>query len=227
MKKISIGIVLSLAICVSLIYISTERSIAYAINGNLSDMMLQISEKSEKDPSTAMSSNPYDYIKGNQHYQAIVSLGEGALLPIEDKIVNSKNDGLEEYILAIAAEEIAKIDLKNDKSSDVVWETGKGWANEWAKHLKAVPAKVHKIAISSLSKKEKLEKLVTFGTPAIPFILDEIEIGTSDIAGALEILLTGNNEVSFDAGKVHDPVSWSKENKVKFESLRRLVMSHQ
>ena len=64
-----------------------------------------------RNPQLSASSNPYEYIQNNKNFNDLVNLGTDALPVIAEKIMNSNDDGLKEYILAIAAEKIAKIDL--------------------------------------------------------------------------------------------------------------------
>lgn len=84
-----------------------------------------------KDSKVSLSSNPYDYIKGidsNKDYKYIVSQGEKSLDYMLKKFANSKNDGLEEYVMAIACSEILK---ENPASKD--WSSGRGWYNNYMK----------------------------------------------------------------------------------------------
>ena len=74
------------------------------------------------------SSNPYYYIKNNADFHNIVQLGQDVLPILQDKIKNSENDGLQEYILAIAIERIAQTNLKMSK--ETTWETAKGFTQQ-------------------------------------------------------------------------------------------------
>lgn len=83
------------------------------------------------DSKVSLSSNPYDYIKGtdsNEDYKYIVSQGEKSLNYMLSKFKNSKEDGLKEYILAIACSEILK---ENPSSKN--WSSGRGWYNIYTK----------------------------------------------------------------------------------------------
>lgn len=79
-------------------------------------------------PKTQLSSNPYDYTKDSQEYRDIVNLGDNALKYMLIKFENSENNGLREYVMAIACSEILKenIEIKN-------WDTGRGWFDNYTK----------------------------------------------------------------------------------------------
>ncbi len=71
-------------------------------------------------PST--SSNPYDYIKDSHDFDDIVNMGNKALTYMLEKFKNSKKNGLEEYIMAIACSKILK---ENPEKKN--WNSGKEW----------------------------------------------------------------------------------------------------
>lgn len=86
-----------------------------------------------KDSMVALSSNPYDYIKdreSNEDYKYIISQGEKALNYMLKRFEKSNNNGLEEYIMAIACSEILE-----ENSSDKDWATGKEWYKKYQKNL--------------------------------------------------------------------------------------------
>lgn len=87
------------------------------------------------DPS---SSNPYDYAIDNPTLDALVALGTPALKVAGERLSTSDEDGLTECLTAIAAERIARVDLRARSSFDP-WETGKGWLVQWNAHLEAIP----------------------------------------------------------------------------------------
>ena len=87
-----------------------------------------------KDKKVSLSSNPYDYIKGedsSKDYKYIVSQGEKSLNYMLNKFSNSNENGLEEYIMAMACSEILKesTDSKN-------WSSGKEWYDNHIKENK-------------------------------------------------------------------------------------------
>lgn len=68
------------------------------------------------------SSNPYDYTKGNSDYEYIIGLGADTLDIMLEKLKDSEDNGLREYILAIACSE-----LLGENIADKNWSTGKEW----------------------------------------------------------------------------------------------------
>ena len=193
---------------------AAERAVNVNINAISEDINKLIEEKSP----LAFSSNPYDYIKNNESFDNIVAIGADALPIIKKKIAESENNGLREYILAIAAEKIAKVDLKGDNFG---WDTAKGWEKKWNKHLKDLPNNYKNIIESKASTEDKSIQISKLGTPAIPLILDDIEEGNTSLVPALQKL------VECDISSVKDFKEWAKSNKSKYQNLRDIVDSAQ
>ncbi len=234
--KLFLGITLAAIVSLSLLFSHVFRSDSYALSDKVDRLLLAMAkdmnspESIKKHKYPFESSNPYDYTKNNQFYDALVALGPEALPVLEDKVIKSENNGLDEYILAIAAEEIAKVNLKEDNEGKFIysWSNAKAWPAVWDSHLRSLPEKVKEITSSSLSKQKKADKLSRLGTPAIPFILDEIGAGNTEISASLDVLLKGDKKVvNFDSSKIDDIKQWSKDNNNKFEDLRELVNDHQ
>jgi hypothetical protein len=181
---------------------------------NISEMMQGVVNMS--DPKVSISSNPYDYTIKNKAFDGIVNLGSSALPVLKNKIQNSTQNGLEEYLFAIAMEKIAKVDLKGDKFG---WADSKEFCKVWDEHLKAIPQKV--TSISNSDDDNKADKLIKLGTPSIPFIMDEVEQGNIEVIPALDSLLEGSKEVNYIKGSVNK--EWIQANKQKFDGLRKIV----
>jgi len=84
-----------------------------------------------KDTKILLSSNPYDYFKSAEsieNYNYIVSQGEKSLDYMLKKFAKSNNNGLEEYIMAIACADILK---ENPKLKN--WASGREWYNNYIK----------------------------------------------------------------------------------------------
>lgn len=138
-----------------------------------------------------------------------------------DRINQSKEDGLREYILAIATEEIAKVDLKKDTNE---WDSVKAFTKVWKTHLNQIPTNVNDIVASNESNEKKVQKLALLGTPAIPFIMDKIEQGNTELFPSLDQLLLNNSNSNYNINqKNSDKLDWVKNNKSQFNNLRDLV----
>ena len=232
MKKILSSLIVS---CFLIVFIgSNVFANTIELNSNLNKLTDAIMENSSKNPSMAMSSNPYDY-KNNQYYDKIVDMGVEALPIIEKEIQKSKANGLREYILAIAEEEIAKVDLKEGHDYKTRWASAKDFVPQWHEYLVSIPANVKQVISSNISKEEKTEKLIKLGKPAIPFIMDEIENGNEEIGTALDKLTEditiitvpnrNKNETSLLKNEEKDYKEFVKMNKDKFNDFRNLVNS--
>lgn len=102
---------------------STDKNFEKIIDEKLYNIM------HPKDNTTAFSSNPYDYIKNpdsRDDYEYIVAQEEKSLNYMLSKFAGSHEDGLEEYIMAIACSEILNQDPGTKK-----WTTGREWYNEY------------------------------------------------------------------------------------------------
>ena len=69
-----------------------------------------------------LSSNPYDYIKEDKNYDDILKLGNDAFRYMLKRLENSQENGLHEYIMAMACS-----DMLGEDSTNKAWSTGKGW----------------------------------------------------------------------------------------------------
>ncbi len=78
-----------------------------------------------KKSEVSLSSNPYDYIKNPdavEDYKYIVAQGEKSLNYMLNKFAASNENGLKEYIMAIACSAILK-----ENTSSKKWVTGREW----------------------------------------------------------------------------------------------------
>jgi hypothetical protein len=187
------------------------------VESAMTELMARIGTRAMLDPASAASSNPYAYVR-DPAFDRIVALGSPALPAIERSIRTSRSDGLREYLLAIAGERIARVDLKRGRG---LWQTGKEWPRVWRQHLKAVPGAVAELSASDLPPEEKQRRLVALGTPAAPFIADGVAAGRSDLAPALRTLAAGMPEVTEPPARVTP--DWARRNKASFEPMRRVV----
>ncbi|MBA2942446.1 hypothetical protein HZF08_29660 [Paenibacillus sp. CGMCC 1.16610] len=166
-----------------------------------------------------VSSNPYDYITDNEAFENIVSLGSEALPALHNKLSMSDENGLKEYYLAVAIEQIAGVDLKQSQST--FWDTPNGFIQMWSRYLETIPSHVDEISKdANLSQEERVKQLIKLGTPAVPFILDEIELGDEGLLSAFNVL-TRNSAATAD---ILDKKAWASENKDQFAELKRYVL---
>jgi len=137
------------------------------------------------------SANPYDYTD-SEYFRNIVQMGPRVIMTLRKMILTSQENGLKEYILAIASEKIAKIDLKGNTFG---WEDAKGYCRKFDNHLKTLPAVAADILASQQSTKSKNLALIKLGIPVIPILVDEINCGNNEVGIALSSLLTGTDSI--------------------------------
>ncbi len=143
------------------------------------------------------SSNPYDYIN-NDGFRKIVAMGPKALETIKNRIKSTKENGLIDYILAIAAEKIAAVDLKAVSGK---WETGSGWVFSWDRFLTRLPEKVDAILYSSESPDEKSRQIEALGFAALPILEDRIKTGAAELNLPMQNLISKYENISVDSKK--------------------------
>ena len=201
MKKLILtctSFVLCIGIAIGVISsIKPVDSLANTFDDLRTNMMLEIEEQVQDNPELAWSSNPYDYIKNNDAYDSIVEMKLDALPLIDEQISNSENDGLEEYLLAIAAEEICKINLKQDETGNYNWETAKGFVSEWNEYLVELPDKVESIIESDMAQGDKEYALLKLGTPAAALIyryISEHPSSYDNMNSIINILMDDSND---------------------------------
>jgi hypothetical protein len=200
---------------------SVNASIEKQIDNNFASITEKINNKAALKTQYATSSNPYDYIKENADFENIVNLGNDALPALQNKLSKSKNSGLQEYIMAIAIERIAKVDLKKEEST--LWATAEEFNVQWKIHLKSIPTSVETIVSDDkLMPADKVKQLVELGTPAVPFILEKIESGNEQIYPAI-ITLTQNTKIAATES-VTNKTEWAANNKSAFSNLKQYVM---
>lgn len=119
----------------------------------------------------SFSSNPYDYIQNSEYYDNVVKLGVAALPELENMLKTSENNGLNEYIIAIAIEEISHADVNAilENPDGCGWENAKEFSGEWAKIKAEANVRVEKIIQSNaLENKEKAALISDYGVLAVP-----------------------------------------------------------
>lgn len=229
MKKNAIKMFLALFVCSFVITMFVQNNANASIEKQVDNNFAAINERINKEVSLrtelSASSNPYDYIKGNADFEEIINLGSDALPVLQNKLAKSENNGLQEYITAIAIERISKVDMKKKESTQ--WETAKGFLKVWKSHLKAIPTTVDTIVSDKkLTQEEKVKQLVELGTPATPFILDKVEAGNEQLFPAL-VELTKNKKVAAAPENVTDIKDWVAKNKSNFNNLKQYVLDQQ
>lgn len=170
------------------------------------------------------SSNPYHYVKDNPYYEAIVSYGNEIVPILERAMDDSGKSGLKEYILAIAIEEITKVDLKGDNFG---WATGKAFSVTWKYHLKLMPSRIAEIMESNIDSEMKKERLIELGTMSIPLILEYIENNETDvdIKGVLSLLLSDKEKKELKFNQRIEIKEWVKVNQQYFNKMQKYVKS--
>jgi hypothetical protein len=118
----------AVVLCVALTLSSTgcaertsyDDSVAEDVRADIDEVMSDIDEAVASGSPVGLSSNPFHYVGISPAFQRLVDRGVPALEPIIREIESSPDNGLREYLLAIAGKRISGLDIGFD--------TGKGWA---------------------------------------------------------------------------------------------------
>ena len=86
------------------VYASTVKE----INSNMDKLMIDINKEMEEKPERALLGCPIDFIRGCNSYQNIIKEGLKGVKPLYDKLYESRDAGLYEYILSMAIQDITK-----------------------------------------------------------------------------------------------------------------------
>lgn len=197
---------------------AAQQEASAVIDGVMSELA-----KPKADDPTLLSSNPFYVAANTPELDRIVALGTPAMNAALAKIEQSPDNGLSEYLLAICVKRISKAEMDNGPGRKSYWDTGKGFPKAWRAHLAQIPGAVRTIADSTASPEQKNADLLRLGTPAIPFVLDEIAAGHGDLSPAAETLMDGTVEMGGMSSRGIARAEWAKQNKARFAELRAMV----
>ena len=93
------------------------------VRNDIAQVMSDIATAEKANPAIALSSNPFTYAEISPALDRLVARGEPALDSIAEEIEESPENGLREYLLAIAGQRI----MGADKTIGT-WSTAKEWA---------------------------------------------------------------------------------------------------
>jgi len=132
-KKMIIGCVVT-AVCVSVGVSSITRIKAATTEKTLFDGISTNMDYSQEN-ADVMSSNPYDYIKYSEEYKNLITLGKEALPQLKN-ILETQDGDLNSYMIALAMEEIAGVNIYEETNVD--WSTSKEFLNAWNVYEKKI-----------------------------------------------------------------------------------------
>jgi hypothetical protein len=159
----------------------SPNATAAQVDSNLNQISQSIQDELEKKSLLGYSSNPYDYIANNAAYDRLVSLGAQALPWLEKALESSKSNGLIEYIIAIAIEDVAKTNIR--EQSEAQWATPKEFLDQWRPFVESACAKTESILQSAISDEQKIAQLKSLGILALPTLCETPE--TSKVSSLL------------------------------------------
>lgn len=196
------------------------------INTNMNSLMTEIETEMRTKPQVAMMGSPINIIKESQSYKNIVALGLQAVKPLYDKLYDSRDAGLYEYILSLAIEEISQ--------EEFIYNATYGWKNSLEFRM-AYETKVNNVQTDvemiinneKLTDEEKTEKLKEEGIFAISTLIEEYNNTESklskkvieDVVQNIYSKYNINNNMSKSSIKNVETKDFINKNKDLFDSL--------
>ena len=161
-----IGIVCIVVVCILIWNVnqSAKTVEAESISEIIMEMSDIVKEKIENNPTVKFSSNPYDYIENNEAYDKLIQKGVGAVSEMLSYMETSGEDGLNDYLIAIAVEEILECNLKE---TDYAWEDADSFLNQWGKMLKNREKIVKDAMEHAKTENEIIKELQPYGLVAM------------------------------------------------------------
>jgi hypothetical protein len=104
----------------------TKAQMRAAVHADATQMMADIDAAEARGSGVGLSSNPFSYAEVSPAWGRLVGRGKPALNSIVAEIESSREDGLREYLLALAGQSI----LGEQQPSSGV-SSGKGWARAY------------------------------------------------------------------------------------------------
>ena len=105
---------------------SSSNEMRAAVHADATQMMADIDAAEARGSGVGLSSNPFSYAGVSPAWKRLVARGKPALDSIVAEIESSEEDGLREYLLALAGQAILD---KPQPSTGV--SSGKGWARAY------------------------------------------------------------------------------------------------
>ena len=114
-----------------LLCISPKKAKADTVPSLVEEMKNIIDKKIKDDPVLQASSNPNDYIKDNTAYDKLIQMGVKRVPEMLTYLESSDGSGLENYLTALAVEDIMDCNLKETE-----WEDSKDFVTQFSDMVK-------------------------------------------------------------------------------------------
>ncbi|HZK39046.1 MAG TPA: hypothetical protein VFD23_02695 [Clostridia bacterium] len=190
------------------------------LDKGISELKIDFQEQALNQPDLSFSSNPYDYVKDNENYRQIVTLGYKAIPAIQKKIESSSENGLVEYTLAIAAEEIAQTDLKVVLDGQYKYETAKDFSVKWDSFTSDLKSNIKRVMDKEKDTTRRNKELESLGIFALPYLVDEYKSGDDTLAEVILNLSAKTPEIKGEYGNSKDVYKLINKNSRIISDLR-------
>lgn len=216
--------ILLVMVCVisAVVFYNPANAVEKQLDSESEQLKQDIQKLADTKSPVSLSSNPYDYIKDNESFQNIVKLGNEALPIIQAKIEASENDGLLEYMLAIAAEEISGAELHSALDGKYNYSSAKEWASEWDLFKEDAKKNIKNIR-KEKNQSTRDQKIKELGVVAIPYLVDEYNNGDTSLDGVICEIISEMPESEGKSLKNKDVKHVIKENEKVIKRIRSML----
>lgn len=179
------------------------------------------------------SSSPYTIVKNISEYNDLVNIGIDAVSVLYNKISNSSESGLMEYIYAMAIEDIMSQNFDYNSVQMNSNNYNYGWANSlefkeaFSGYMKMIPDLYKEIKEDdSLTNDDKVNNIMELGLGAIPYVIDDINNNESDLdyKNVLESILISRNVIKIESrsNDNFDLDEWINLNRNSYNQLKNI-----
>lgn len=181
------------------------------IDSNMASLIAEVEAATRTNPHSTLQAHPGAFIENSDNYQNILRLGLKAIKPLYDKLYDSRDAGLYEYILAMAIEDIT--------GEEFIYNVDYGWKNALEFRM-AFEEKVNNVRFNvekiindkEIDASTKLRKLQEQGVFAVSDLLKEYEKNDSGISKQLIIAAVQEITARYDDVGISDRSVQSSRN---------------
>jgi hypothetical protein len=189
------------------VYANTMESIDIITN----QIDYEIDQMVKSNDKLAFSSNPHGIVQNSENYNNLVKLSVPAVKPLYDKIKNSNQSDLIEYIYALAIEDILNINVMYDFYG---WKNSSEFLIAFREHQENTVKEYTELKLNN-----NFDEIKKLSIEVIPYLILDIENSyqNNDLKKALIDVLDSKLKIKVDMNNID---KWININKNKYMMLK-------